>query len=900
MLLLTTLLSSALGAGLPGLPLNFDLDAEDRWVLPEALPAEFASAGVQPGWVLIAVDGQVFDDPAAARAQVASGPARLVQLTFETDEGDVVVQVQRAPFAHATEVGLLPWPDGFSAPAVRWHRTDQGQPQAVDASSVAWSLDPTTGAWVRAGEPTDPAAAAGVSPVWWALSTADWVISGEDGVRVVAPDRAAKRFGEAARVRAFQGESVEHLLVPETGGLAVWSVERPRGTRGLPDCVPSLPETCLVAGRAVVAELSDLPGATDEAARMLGVACERGVYRACLDAVSLATPSLAAGAASCATQDANACHDVARERLRQRPDATDRVTTGLLEFACAVDASGSLGERLRRLEDVGEGCMLLSAAFDRAGTHDRALLSLDQACVLGRADACDEATRRRDEAFALRTVQECEDPALPLASACVQLGRLLQVRPVEKTELDEFSAFLRGCSLGDEQGCIELGDYVDRWGIEHVRVKSAEKQLADACDAGEQRACIGAGHLFVRHDPKSDAYAEALTLFTGACDAGLSSGCIAGAEQRRIGKAKQVDAPAPVALWGAACDQASAVGCLGLGDRLVRSKKTWPETYTAWTRSCDIGAAHACTELGRLVIERHSPAWPDEQAPDAYLRQGCENGDAEGCYWLAADDVPKKGDPPEPAYLLLEQSCSGEFGPACAELADVHLDRKTSFDNEIAAGHLLSACDNAHFESCKELGQMYIKGKGVEKDRVRAKELLQKFSVNAQRRHVRLGLHFGFPYVAGGELELVAPIPVGPAIAVTGSYSYLPRLGGALMQLKGETAPGDPPDLQYADAGVRLYPNNKARGLYAMVGAHWMQAEGGDLVDHELLEPVLTRVGPSARLGIHSENKALYTRVEMGIGSYGMIDLVDFDEDETGSFPLIQATLGLSVGFAPF
>ena len=154
--------------------------------------------------------------------------------------------------------------------------------------------------------------------------------------------------------------------------------------------------------------------------------------------------------------------------------------------------------------------------------------------------------------------------------------------------------------------------------------------------------------------------------------------------------------------------------------------------------------------------------------------------------------------------------------------------------------------------------------------------------------------------VVGAEAELVAPIPAGPALAFAGSYSYLPMLGGVMMQLKGGDAPEDPPDLQYADGGIRLYVNNKARGLYVMGAAHWMEAAGGELTRDRELGPTLTRVGGSIRLGIHNEHKWTYTRVEMGLGSYGMVDLSDFDDEETGSFPLVQANLGFSFGVAPF
>src|SRR4029453_4201464 len=98
--------------------------------------------------------------------------------------------------------------------------------------------------------------------------------------------------------------------------------------------------------------------------------------------------------------------------------------------------------------------------------------------------------------------------------------------------------------------------------------------------------------------------------------------------------------------------------------------------------------------------------------------------------------------------------------------AQVHLDRDTSFDDEIAARHLDSACANGHYESCRTLGYMYLNGKGVEAKPHRAVEPLQMFRQNAPRKYVRIGAQLGFPSLAAGSLELVVPIPVGPALTV--------------------------------------------------------------------------------------------------------------------------------------
>ncbi len=888
------LAAPAAAAGpLPGVDLPMRADESGRLVLDSPLPEAFVAAGVAPGWALLAVEGQKVTDAAAAARQAGAGPARPLQLLFSTPQGETVLVVQRAPLVQVDEIGLLPWPEGYRPGSGPWQVAVDGRPLLPAEDGGPWALDLRTGALTPA--PGAQGQDAPLPAVFWALTDAAWLRSSADGAPTVSDGAGFRQaLGAATRVRSFQGRGGDHLLLPTAEGLEVLAVSFPAGTPELPLCSPEVPETCLVAGRQIAAELSGRPGGREEALRSLGLACEGGVYRACLEAVALEEPPMAARVRACTERVTEACHEVGRHRLDQAPSAPTELTLGVLEYACSVDASGSLGERLRRTEMVGEGCWMLARAFGAAGVADRALLSLDQACVLGRAEACDEAGRRRDEAFALRTVRECEDPALPLASACVQLGHLLQDRTIQATTLDGFGAWLRACELGDEEGCMLLGDYVDRWGISHPRVVGAEAQLMQACRGGEQRACVGAGHLLVRHDPRSEEYGKALTLFATACAEGLPGACIAGAEQRRIGAARKLEAPAQLELWDKACALDSAPGCDGYGDRLSRARDSWEGAFTAWTKACDTGAAGACTSLGRFVDRTHEPLWPGEQPAPQYLTRGCENGDPAGCYWLGMAEVPRKGDPPEPAYLLLERSCDGEYGEGCAELGRVHLQRKTSFDDEIAAGLLQRACDNADFESCRVLGEMYQRGKGVEKDRMKSRELAQRYSVNATRRHVRAGIALGFPYVAAAGIELVAPIPVGPAIAVAGSYTYLPGLGGPLMQLKGESYPDDPPDLQYFDAGLKLYPNNKARGIYGMVAWHQLQAQGGEL------DGVLTRAGPSARLGMHVESRAVYTAIEMGIGSYGIVLMNDFDEDETGQIPLIQATLGVRVGVAVF
>jgi TPR repeat protein len=907
--------SAALAATLPGVSVPFQVGADGKWELAPDLSAPLVSAGAKPGWVLLAVDDVPVTDPVATQRQVAAGPARNVQLRFRDPAAspgvppkpakgkaaapaplpaEIVLVVKRAELIHVEPVGTVTWPSSFEGPPTGWREDWAGIPLLPDANGTMFVLD--SGAASLTETAATEASAYTLPEVLWTLAEAPWVVSRPAGVTQGDTAWAKGQFGSAARVRSFKGRPGDYLLLAGPSSVEVLAVTWPSGTASLPTCSARVPETCLTSGRQILEDLGSKPGARAEALRHLGLACANGVHRGCYEAVALETADLAPTVNKCIDEsDVAACNTVARRRFDLNPEEPDDLVLGLLEYACEIEGAGTLGERLRRLEDVGAGCMQLAAAYDLRQMPDQALLNLDQACVLGRADACEQATERRQQAFAARTVRECEDASLPIAGSCVELGKILQIRPVAAATVDDFGAFLRGCNLGAADGCLLLGDYVDRWGIDHPRVVEAETQLRQSCQQGEQRACLGAAHLLVRHDPSDDAYGEALTLFDGACTGGLGPACVAAAQQRRIGKARQVTAPDQITMWNKACEQLAPDGCAGLGERLSRKKTELPLAYNAWTKACDLGDSHSCSELGRLVTKPHEPLWPGEQPSTAYLQRGCENGDPVGCYWLAEATLPKKGEPPEPIYLLLDQSCEGEYGPGCASLADVHLERESSFDDEIAARHLDTACNNGFYDSCKTLGFMYLRGKGVERDRVKANEMLDRFRLNANRKYVRLGVQIGVPTIAGGELELVLPIPVGPALTISASGSYLPELGGYLLSLKDIDPPDDRPALLSLGASARLYPNHQARGLFFGVGVHQWEA-----VDSDAVAP---RFGWSGRMGLRNDAKYGFSGLEVGLAQMGVIEFADFDDEEPLDktvLPLILPSIAFTFGLAPF
>jgi TPR repeat protein len=957
MLSLLVLFVAAAGAEtrLPGLPLSFDETNERAWVLAADQPPELLAAGAEPGWRLVAIDGVPFSSGEEARRAVARGGAREIRLTFlippeeppppspeeaaeappaegeaseappaegEASEAppaegeaaeappaegevaeappepppppepeEVILVLQRAALVRVDEIGVLPWPEGFTPGTEPWRETRKGAPVLAHEDGSAWSLDVSTGALEPAE--LDARWERGLPEVFWARSFAGWALDRSTGLLDGDTAWARDTLGAAARASSFQGEAGEHLFLPTPEGLVVFGVEWPRGTPDLPMCRSSMPETCLASGKQILEQLGGRKGARQEATRQLTMACAEGIHRACTEALALQDERLAPRLVRCVEGDIAACNEVARERLGDDRQSADQLTTGLLEHTCDMESAGSLGERLRRLDQTGEGCVLLSKVYDARHMPDMALLNLDQACMLGRADACEEAESRRHKAFAIRIVRECQDETMPVASSCVELGRLLLEEEVPTSSLDAFDAFSRGCSLGAVEACILLGDFVDRWGIDDPRVVVAGESLKQACDAGEQRSCLGAAHLLVRHEPRTAPYGQALVLFDQACQEGLSEACVGGAEQRRIGRARRVDAPSPVEMWERACEQHNASGCDGLGERCARSRGTRLEAFDAWNKACSLGEPSACTSMGLLVGAHQRLSWPEPEPASTYLSQGCDNGDPAGCYWLAEANLPRRGEPTEPDYLLLERSCEGEFGEGCATLAQVHLDRKTSFDTEIAARHLDTACNRGHYQSCKDLGIMYRQGKGVERDRQRAKELLEKFRFNMPRKYLRVGAHFGLPTLVGAEGELVIPIPVGPAFTIGGTYSTIPRGGAVMMLLKGMDNPDVAPDLTSISLSGRVYPNSQARGLFLAVGAHQLEARGGDMQ-----ESSLRRQGLSVRVGNHSDTGFGYSKLEIGLFQLGVININDFDEDESGLIPLVNTAFSISAGLA--
>lgn len=749
----------------------------------------------------------------------------------------------------------LAWPEAFDGERPFWQTNRYGQVVLVDRDDEVFAVDQAG----RALRPitTDDALTAYRFPMKYLKRWSDdWQVV-RDGRSL--PLAEGPDFTGAALVTRWGDDRRDALLRIERAGIEVWTVQPPAGVRDFPSCFASVPESCLASGVLLLKEYAGDPTAKRVARAQIGRACKDGVVRACFLEVALKEGRNAPAARSCLDGEAEACATVGGATYAEAKMKGESSAAGekMLEYACN--------------EGVAGACSEAAQLFDERDLPHNALLMLDRACVSGDRDACGQVEDRRDRAFATGIARACLKDE-PDAVGCITLAQFLEERPLDDLGIDAFGAWSRACRAGEDQACRSMGPYVDRWGLDHERVKAATDDLLTACDAGTTQACVGAAHLLVRLDPRDPQYARARTLYADACQAGSVEGCLSGASQSWAGTARKLEAPDAEALYRIACDAGSPAGCAGLGRVLAPDRKRTEEAVTALQKGCELESASACTQLGLLAqAGRHRM----DVDPAAVFERGCDQGEPEACYQLGASLAGEQVAPTDsPAYAAFETACDSGQMAACEAVGQAHLARGTHYEAGIAAPHLDRACDAGRTDACAALGSMYKAGNGVERDRKKGRELLVKAGELQPVKHVRLGARVGFLNLLGVDTEVVLPIPVGPAISVGGDFSYLPGTDDLSMMYVGPT--------------VRVYPSHSARGLYAAAGWHQFRIDAKD--------EVTTNAGFNGRVGVRVQKGATFGGVEIGLAS---VDAPRVQEI-IRPIPLVVPVFGVSGGVAFF
>jgi uncharacterized protein len=181
------------------------------------------------------------------------------------------------------------------------------------------------------------------------------------------------------------------------------------------------------------------------------------------------------------------------------------------------------------------------------------------------------------------------------------------------------------------------------------------------------------------------------------------------------------DAEVPHAAASAASDSA-----MSAGDAPVIEGGGGKQVEAALVKSCDLGSAKGCADLGRALLAA------GDQVPRAMklLDRACREGEAPACnaaadaFWHGAHGV-KKSVPR--ALKLLERACNGGDAIGCTNAAVLHAgadgvkrdDKKSlALSTRACAGGVATACGNA--------GARYELGMGVARDVARAASLYDR------------------------------------------------------------------------------------------------------------------------------------------------------------------------------
>src|SRR5450755_1831100 len=132
-------------------------------------------------------------------------------------------------------------------------------------------------------------------------------------------------------------------------------------------------------------------------------------------------------------------------------------------------------------------------------------------------------------------------------------------------------------------------------------------------------------------------------------------------------------------------------------------------------RSCELGSALGCNDLGILV-------WADEVRSVPFLERACELGLLRGCTNLGvmlAHDASKH----DRALELLDDGCEKSDPLACAKLGDILYDEpEATRPLSKAEASYEKACKLEQADACIGAGWMLLRGEGTDKSPERAEE----------------------------------------------------------------------------------------------------------------------------------------------------------------------------------
>jgi TPR repeat protein len=201
--------------------------------------------------------------------------------------------------------------------------------------------------------------------------------------------------------------------------------------------------------------------------------------------------------------------------------------------------------------------------------------------------------------------------------------------------------------------------------------------------------------------------------------------------------AAQLDSGVDPAEQAAAYDKQCVAGdleaCRQLGAAYLEGtgvSKDLPRATALFVQACNGGNMAACSALALEYLEGPSSERNPKAAVEMY-QKACTGGFKPACRNLGLVLRDGRGVPPDPvgASLLLDKACRGGVPLACTYAGDLDtvLAAKLGPSRmKQAIGHYKQGCEAGDPTACRQLGVVYLEGKGTPKSATAAAVWLQR------------------------------------------------------------------------------------------------------------------------------------------------------------------------------
>jgi TPR repeat protein len=298
----------------------------------------------------------------------------------------------------------------------------------------------------------------------------------------------------------------------------------------------------------------------------------------------------------------------------------------------------------------------------------------------------------------------------------------------------------RGCAARSRAAaaeCRELIALTDRANVPRALRAPIVRTLRPACERKrfEPRACTALGLILIlANEPQR----KVIPIFERACAAGELRGCNGyAALYRGIGQGDHVQSgerrsnpSLAVALFRYACERGEQRSCVNLGDALLLGEVV-PRDVARGVRlmkaACDAGDGLGCGVLAEAYYLGQGVV-ADARRARALARSGCDLRQLGACAQLALYQYEGIGGPRDQAAALatLRPICSpnrARVGPACYLLGRARL---IDGDAVGAAVAFQFACDEGDRMACAVLGELYLEGRGVQRQAGLGEDLVDR------------------------------------------------------------------------------------------------------------------------------------------------------------------------------